>query len=119
VRAEQRERLPASLCLGSRALADQHHEDDQQRHGEREYPGRDRVHRDHPADHRDGYDGGQHQLGEVAREVPFKRVDALHGGARQLAGASGVGALLRALEQYAADQTAAQLRHDTHGPPAA
>ena len=111
MRAQQRERLPASARLRLGAAADQDHEHDQDRHGHEQDRPRDRVDREHPPEHRQRDHAREHQLRQVAREPRLQRVHALDRGGGQIARAHVGGAPVGAHDQQLPRQAAAQFGH--------
>jgi len=86
--AEPRERPQAPLAARAGREADQHHEDGDERDGDEQDDSGGEVARQHPGDEEQRHDDREDGLGEVAGEVGLERVDALHCGGDQLAGAT-------------------------------
>ncbi len=117
VRAEERERLPALLRGALRGEPDEDHEHrDQRDRDEQDQAGgevaREDVHEDH-----DRHEHREDDLRQIAREVRLERVDALHGGRHEVAGAL-LAQPARARAQDVQGQALAQLGHDPARPEA-
>jgi hypothetical protein len=85
VRRQQPQREPVSPGPVLRVPADQPHEERHERQRQQHQERRIEVDRRHPREHGDRDDRREHHLREVPAEVAAKRVDALHGGRRDLA----------------------------------
>lgn len=115
VSRESRERAPAPLRRALGGLADQHHEDRDQREGDGEHDRRAGIAGQAPGDDRKRRHRRDHQLGKVAGEVGLDRVDSLDRSRRKLPP-------LLAREptgtfaQQARDQPASQVPQDPDGP---
>ena len=81
---EQRQRLPALACAPLRIAPDEPHEHRDEREREEHHACREEVDRRDERENGDRYDDGQDDLREVARERRLERVDARHGGGRDL-----------------------------------
>jgi len=87
VRVQPAERGPLAPCHPVGQVADQGHEQRNQRRGEQQHEPGNRVQGKDEDEKEHRHDGGQRQLGQVLAEVGIERFDALHCGIDQLAGA--------------------------------
>ena len=75
---EPAQRLPPRFRSSLGVAADQHHEHGHQRQCQQHDQGRLKVDDGHPREHQERDARGEHDLGQVTREVAFQRLDPLH-----------------------------------------